>query len=38
MEWKWKKKMNRNRKLMWLELLKMCTPLEGWLASRWVLL
>ena len=29
MGWKWKKKMNRNRKLMLLELLEICTPLEG---------
>jgi len=29
LEWKWKKEMKRTRKLMWLELLEMCTPLEG---------
>ena len=29
LEWKWMKKMKRTRKLMWLELFEMCTPLEG---------
>jgi len=29
LEWKCKKEMKRIRKLMWLKLLEMCTPLEG---------
>ena len=34
LEWKWKKEMKRTRKLMWLELLEMCTPLEGWIGFK----
>ena len=24
----------KNKELMWLEFLELCTPLEGWLATR----